>query len=131
MRAFARWLLGLWYAAADRVRKPRLWKAEGEDVYLVLTRKRNGSWCGHLINSGEKGAGPRQSAVSRRNEAEADWAALNTTRNPAAFVALFRDFAKYGLADPDPPGWFHVLFEDHPSGLERIEMARAWSRARQ
>jgi STE24 endopeptidase len=70
---------------------------------------------------------PLQSAVSRRNEAEADWAALNTTRNPAAFEALFRHFADTGLADPDPPGWFHVMFEDHPSGLERIEMARAWA----
>ena len=73
-------------------------------------------------------ASPLQSAISRRHEAEADWAALNTTRNPAAFEALFRRFADTGLADPDPPGWFHVLFEDHPSGLERIEMARAWAR---
>ena len=46
----------------------------------------------------------------------------------AAMEALFRHFADTGLADPDPPGWFHVMFEDHPSGLERIAMARAWAR---
>ena len=74
-------------------------------------------------------ASPLESAISRRHEAEADWAALNTTRNPAAFEALFRRFADTGLADPDPPGWFHVLFEGHPSGLDRIAMARAWARA--
>jgi STE24 endopeptidase len=71
---------------------------------------------------------PLQAAQSRRYEAEADWAALQTTRDPEALKALFRRFTAKALADPDPPGWYHALFDDHPSGLERVEMAEAWSR---
>jgi hypothetical protein len=44
--------------------------------------------------------------------------------------ALFRHFTARSLADPDPPGWYHALFDDHPSGLERIEMAEAWAARR-
>ena len=72
-------------------------------------------------------AAPLQSAASRRYEAEADWRALETTREPAAMESLMERFTSEALADPDPPGWFHVLFESHPSGLERISMARAWA----
>ncbi|MCW2968238.1 MAG: peptidase [Solirubrobacteraceae bacterium] len=70
---------------------------------------------------------PLKSAVSRRYEAEADWTALNVTRDPGAMIGLFRRFTPAGLADPDPPGWYQALFEDHPSGLQRIAMARAWA----
>jgi STE24 endopeptidase len=71
--------------------------------------------------------GPLQAAATRRYETEADWRALQTTRDPVAMRALFRRFTAKSLADPDPPGWYHALFDDHPSGLERIEMADAWS----
>ncbi len=70
---------------------------------------------------------PLQSAASRRYEAEADWVALNTTHDPAAMEALMRRFTVKVRSDPDPPGWFHTLFDDHPSGLERVEMARAFA----
>jgi STE24 endopeptidase len=69
---------------------------------------------------------PLQAAASRRYEAEADWAALNATRDPQAMATLHRRFADEGLADPDPPGWFAFLFDSHPSGLDRVAMARAW-----
>ncbi|HZO36186.1 MAG TPA: M48 family metalloprotease [Solirubrobacteraceae bacterium] len=72
---------------------------------------------------------PLRSAISRHMEAEADWAALQTTRDPAAMRGLFRNFTDVGYSDPDPPGWFQTLFGDHPSGLQRIEMAEAWERA--
>jgi STE24 endopeptidase len=72
---------------------------------------------------------PLQAAATRRYEAEADWRALQTTRDPAAMRALFRHFTARSLADPDPPRWYHALFDDHPSGLERIEMAEAWAAA--
>lgn len=71
---------------------------------------------------------PLQSASSRRYEAEADWAALEATRDPRAMEALWERFTREGLADPDPPGWFASLFHSHPSGLERVAMARAWAR---
>lgn len=71
--------------------------------------------------------GPLQNASSRRYEAEADWTALQATRDPKAMEGLFRGFTVKALADPDPPGWWHVLFDSHPSGRERVEMARAWA----
>jgi STE24 endopeptidase len=72
-------------------------------------------------------ATPLQNAASRRYEAEADWQALQTTRNPGAMTALFRHFVSAGLADPDPPGWYHWFFDNHPSAVERVAMARAWA----
>ena len=47
---------------------------------------------------------PAQSWISRRMEAEADWKALQTTRDPAAARGLFVGFGKTSLGDPDPPG---------------------------
>ena len=71
-------------------------------------------------------ASPLTSGASRRYEAEADWAALEATRDPAAMEALHRRFTAEAMSDPDPPGWYHWLFDSHPSGAERVAMARAW-----
>lgn len=71
---------------------------------------------------------PFANAVSRRYEAEADWMALNATRDPAAARGLFRGFVVTDLQDPDPPGWVHVFLETHPSALARVEQAEAWGR---
>ena len=73
---------------------------------------------------------PLQHAFSQRLEAEADWVALETTRDPGATEALFRRFTRVALVQPDPPGWAGLLIDTHPSIMERIEMAEAW-RARQ
>jgi len=73
---------------------------------------------------------PLQHAFSQRLEAEADWIALETTRDPGATKALFRRFTRIALVQPDPPGWAGLLIDTHPSIMERIEMAEAW-RARQ
>ena len=69
---------------------------------------------------------PLQNAIARRYEAEADWIGLNGTRDPAAARGLFTGFVASSLQDPSPPGWVHVLLDDHPSALQRVEMARAW-----
>jgi STE24 endopeptidase len=69
---------------------------------------------------------PLQTAFSRRLEAEADWVALQTTRDPAAVTDLFRRLGRLAKAQPDPPEWDKVLFGDHPSIIQRIEMAQAW-----
>jgi len=71
---------------------------------------------------------PLDNAVSRRFEAEADWTALETTRDPAAARALFRDFTREALEDPTPPGWAYEALATHPSIEERIAMATAWER---
>jgi STE24 endopeptidase len=71
---------------------------------------------------------PFANAVSRRYEAEADWMALNATRDPASARGLFKRFAVTDLQDPSPPGWVHVFLEDHPSVLARVAQAEAWRR---
>ena len=73
---------------------------------------------------------PLMNSVSQRYEAEADWTALNASKDPEAMEALFRRFTVEGHADPDPPGWWHALFETHPSGADRVAMARAWAERR-
>jgi len=73
---------------------------------------------------------PAQNAVTRRMEAEADWSALQATRDPASARSAFVKLAKTSRVDPDPPGWWRALTGDHPTILERIEMVEAW-RARQ
>ena len=71
---------------------------------------------------------PLTNAVARRYEAEADWMALNATGDPASGRGLFKRFVRTDLQNPDPPGWVHVLLEDHPSALARVEQAEAWRR---
>ena len=59
-------------------------------------------------------------------EAEADWLALQTTRDPRDATALFRSFVPTGFSDPNPPTWEYLLAEDHPTVDQRIAMVRAW-----
>jgi STE24 endopeptidase len=73
---------------------------------------------------------PARNAVTRRMEAEADWSALQATRDPASARSAFEQLARTSRADPDPPGWWQALTGDHPTILQRIEMVEAW-RARQ
>jgi STE24 endopeptidase len=72
-------------------------------------------------------ATPLRNVVSRRMEAEADWAALQATQDPAAARALFRRLTTTHLADPDPPALLYVLGENHPTAMQRIAMAQAWA----
>ncbi len=69
---------------------------------------------------------PLENAIARHMEAEADWVALETTRDPAAMESLFRRFATTGLGDPSPPTIAYLAFENHPTLMQRIAMARAW-----
>jgi STE24 endopeptidase len=69
---------------------------------------------------------PIQNAVSRRYEAEADWRALNATRDPASASRLFQGFERTSLEQPSPPLWDYVLVENHPTLMQRIAMANAW-----
>jgi STE24 endopeptidase len=71
-------------------------------------------------------ATPLQNVVSRRYESEADWMALQATRDPGAGREAFRSFTKIDLAAPDPPLWSYVLIDDHPTVMQRLRMVRAW-----
>ena len=69
---------------------------------------------------------PLQNAISRHMEVEADWVALETTRDPDAARGIFGKFTTLALSDPDPPAWWAALLGSHPSVLERFELAEAW-----
>jgi predicted Zn-dependent protease len=72
---------------------------------------------------------PLANAISRRYEREADWIALERTRDPDAAANLFRDLALSNALQPDPPRWAYVLFADHPSTKQRLELAQSFSAA--
>jgi STE24 endopeptidase len=69
---------------------------------------------------------PLTNLISRRNEAEADWKALEVTDDPAALEGTMRGLAKDSLGDPDPPAWAQLFLGTHPTLADRIAMARAW-----
>ncbi|MDQ2910148.1 MAG: M48 family metalloprotease [Actinomycetota bacterium] len=69
---------------------------------------------------------PFGNAISRRYEAEADWAALRATRDPDSAASMFRKFTVYDLVQPSPPGWSYVWLDNHPTVAQRIALARAW-----
>jgi len=69
---------------------------------------------------------PLQASLARRLEAEADWVALQTTRDPNGAAGLFRRFTTTTLEHPDPPAWFQKVLGTHPTVMERTAMARAW-----
>lgn len=71
-------------------------------------------------------ATPLLNVTSRRQEAAADWAALQATHEPATERAVMRKLATKSLSDPDPPFWAYALYENHPTIMQRIEMAQAW-----
>jgi STE24 endopeptidase len=71
---------------------------------------------------------PLTNAVSRRYEAEADWIALEATRDPASAVSLEQRFVTTSLSDPDPPAWVTFWLGTHPTPMERIAMAEAFRR---
>lgn len=69
---------------------------------------------------------PVDNAFSRRLEAEADWEALQATKNPQAGKELFLNFVKTTNENPSPPAWDPFLFGNHPSESQRIAMIEAW-----
>jgi STE24 endopeptidase len=71
---------------------------------------------------------PFANAISRRYEAEADWVALEATRDPAAGRGVFRLFSETSLVQPSPPWWARTVLGTHPTLVERIAMADAWEK---
>ena len=71
---------------------------------------------------------PLQNAISRHMEAEADWEALQATRDPVAATTLFKRFVSTTLDEPSPSTWEYLVLENHPTIQQRIAMAEAWRR---
>jgi STE24 endopeptidase len=65
-------------------------------------------------------------ALSRPVEATADSFALDLTRDPGDFIKFERRITIQNIGDPEPPGLYHVLFDTHPTTVERIGFGVAW-----
>lgn len=111
-------------------------------LYLVVTapRVRRRTGVTHLADAGGVPlliaavtvgtflATPAQTLVSRQIEARADAHALDLTRDPLTFAEMQRDLSVRNLSDPDPDAFDYVMYATHPTGPQRIAMARDWSR---
>jgi STE24 endopeptidase len=69
---------------------------------------------------------PLQNAITRHQEEEADWRALEAARDPNAQISLFRKFGTHTLEEPNPGLVEYVLFENHPTLMQRIAMVTDW-----
>ncbi len=127
--------------SSDHIPKALAWFAllalPGAFVLMRATRRRGGMGEAAAVPLAllvvavlQLAALPAQSWISRRMESEADWKALESTRNPAAVRGLFIGFARTSLADPEPPGWAHILLDSHPTLSQRVAMAEAWQARR-
>lgn len=63
---------------------------------------------------------------SRVREVAADQYALETTRNPQAFIRAFEKLANQNLAQVEPEAWVEWLLHDHPSIGKRVAMGKAY-----
>jgi STE24 endopeptidase len=71
--------------------------------------------------------GPASNVISRRIEARADVHSLDLTHDPAVFAQSERTLSVRNLADLDPNPVVYAMFSTHPTGPERIALARAWA----
>jgi STE24 endopeptidase len=60
---------------------------------------------------------------NRRIEIAADKTALAFSENPQAFVSLMTKLTDQNLTEAQPSRWARLLFYDHPTYNERIELA--------
>jgi STE24 endopeptidase len=66
---------------------------------------------------------PVTNAISRHFERQSDSDALRLTDDPEAYRGAFELLGTMNLADPDPPRWEEIFFDDHPALKKRIAMA--------
>jgi STE24 endopeptidase len=71
---------------------------------------------------------PMANALSRSHERRADRYALDTTRQPDAFISAMKRLSQQNLAEEHPSRLVQWLFYSHPPIRERIDAARGWER---
>jgi len=72
---------------------------------------------------------PLGNAYMRWREKRADQYALETTRNPAAFISGFEKLANQNLAELEPEPWVEWLLYDHPTIAKRLAMGKQFAQA--
>jgi STE24 endopeptidase len=111
-----------------------LFAIPGAFVLMLATRARGGMGTPEAVPLAlvvavlfQFATAPLSNWISRRMEAEADWKALEVTRDRYALEGVMRAFAETSLSDPDPPGWAQLMTGTHPALEDRVAMARAWA----
>ena len=66
------------------------------------------------------GLGSASNTLSRQVEGRADAFALKLTRDSRDFIRFERRITVKNVGDPDPPELLHLLFDTHPTTVERI-----------
>ena len=69
---------------------------------------------------------PATNTLIRTQEAEADIFGLNASRQPDGFASVAMQLSEYRKIRPGK--WEEILFFDHPSGWNRVQMAMAWKK---
>ena len=101
---------------------------------IALATRRRAEWYSQSSSAGRRllalsalslAAQPLQAVITRHIEAEADWLALQTTRDRPPGRSFFTRFDDR-VEQPDPPLWDYLLLEVHPTLMQRIAMAEAW-----
>jgi STE24 endopeptidase len=72
------------------------------------------------------GLGCASNVLSRRVEARGDSFALQLTNDAKGFIDFERRITLSNIGEPDPPKLFHVLFDTHPTPLQRLGAGEAW-----
>jgi STE24 endopeptidase len=106
----------------------------GAFVLMLVTRGRGGMGAPEAVPLAlvvvavlQLASAPAANVITRRIEAEADWMALQVTRDPDALEGVMNAFVETSLSDPDPPGWIHLMTGTHPKLEDRVAMAQAWA----
>jgi STE24 endopeptidase len=106
----------------------------GAWILMRATRRRGGMGAAEavplaliVVAAFQLASAPVGNVISRRMEAEADWKALEVTRDPDALEGLMVGLSETSLGDPDPPVWTQILLGTHPALEDRVAMARAWA----
>jgi STE24 endopeptidase len=66
--------------------------------------------------------------LSRDVEARADRFSMRLTHDPKGLIEFQRKITIQNVGDPDPPGWISFLLGTHPTAVQRIGQALAFSR---
>lgn len=69
---------------------------------------------------------PMTNSLIRTQEAEADVLGLNASRPPDGFANVAMQLSEYRRIHPG--SWEEIAFFDHPSGWNRVRMAKNWKK---